>query len=77
MYGSFSEAALKDFYDFTRCVRPNGTVYGTGGKCRKGVEQKADNKDSRKERRDKILAQIGHHKDSPPNTLRENLETLS
>ena len=78
MYGSFSETALKDFYDFTRCVRPNGTVYGTRGKCRKGVEQKADNKDSRKERRDKILAQIEHHKDSPPNTLRGgNIETLS
>jgi hypothetical protein len=27
-----------DFYDFTRCVRPNGTAYGTGGKCRKGTE---------------------------------------
>jgi hypothetical protein len=25
-------------FDFTRCVRPNGTAYGTGGKCRKGTE---------------------------------------
>lgn len=25
--------------EFTRCVRPDGSVYGTGGKCRKGVEQ--------------------------------------
>jgi hypothetical protein len=28
-----------DPYDFTRCVRPNGTAYGTGGKCKSGVEQ--------------------------------------
>jgi hypothetical protein len=32
---NFSEAP----YDFTRCVRPNGSAYGTGGKCRKGTEQ--------------------------------------
>ena len=30
--------ACKDYLDFTRCERPNGTAYGTGGKCRKGVE---------------------------------------
>jgi hypothetical protein len=32
----FSESGT---YDFTRCVRPNGTSYGTGGKCRKGTEE--------------------------------------
>ena len=32
---SFSEGNL---YDFTRCVRPDGSAYGTGGKCRKGTE---------------------------------------
>lgn len=51
-YGySFSEAVSDDFpfveeavttllssYDFTRCVRPDGSVYGTRGKCRKGTE---------------------------------------
>jgi len=26
-------------YDYTRCVRPDGTVYGSRGKCKKGVEQ--------------------------------------
>jgi len=25
-------------YDFTRCVRPDGSSYGTAGKCRKGTE---------------------------------------
>ena len=34
-YVEFSEEGT---YDFTRCVRPNGTAYGTGGKCRKGTE---------------------------------------
>jgi hypothetical protein len=28
-----------DYYDFRRCVRPNGTSYGTSGQCRKGTEQ--------------------------------------
>ena len=33
---NFSETEV---YDFTRCVRPDGSAYGTGGKCRKGTEQ--------------------------------------
>jgi hypothetical protein len=33
---NFSESGT---YDFTRCVRPNGTAYGTGGKCKKGTEE--------------------------------------
>jgi hypothetical protein len=32
----FSEG---ETYDFTRCVRKDGTVYGTAGQCRKGTEQ--------------------------------------
>lgn len=35
-YSVFSE---EDRYDFTRCVRPDGTAYGTGGKCKKGKEE--------------------------------------
>jgi hypothetical protein len=31
----FSEG---DTYDFTRCVRPNGSFYGTRGKCKSGTE---------------------------------------
>lgn len=30
---------LLSSYDFTRCVRSNGTAYGTSGKCRKGSEK--------------------------------------
>lgn len=53
MNGNFSQEALEAYsslasyhfsevsdeqYDFTRCVRPDGTFYGTRGKCRKGSE---------------------------------------
>ena len=44
-FGKFSESAIVDFseemaerFDFTRCQRPNGTFYGTGGQCRKGAQ---------------------------------------
>lgn len=37
--GSFSERALKA-WDYARCQRPDGTVYGTAGRCKKGVEIK-------------------------------------
>lgn len=37
MYGSFSQSAL-ELWDFVRCQRPDGTFYGTRGKCRKGSE---------------------------------------
>ena len=37
MYGSFDDHA-QEVWDFTRCQRPNGTFYGTRGKCRKGDE---------------------------------------
>jgi hypothetical protein len=61
-YGSkypFIEEAVNTLlgsYDFTRCVRPDGSAYGTRGKCKKGAEQakqpvekKAKNNKERKE----------------------------
>lgn len=42
--GSIDPLVLKTFQetagllDFTRCVRPDGSAYGTAGRCRKGVE---------------------------------------
>ena len=33
---NFAESG--SYYDFTRCVRPDGSAYGTSGRCRKGVE---------------------------------------
>jgi hypothetical protein len=51
MNGNFSEEAMEAFaamvgeenfseglFDFTRCQRPNGSFYGTGGKCKSGSE---------------------------------------
>lgn len=41
MYGNFSESSLEAaaaLFDFTRCVRADGSAYGTRGKCRKGRE---------------------------------------
>jgi hypothetical protein len=35
---SFAEGEDETF-DFTRCVRPNGTAYGTAGKCKSGSEE--------------------------------------
>jgi hypothetical protein len=37
-YGSYNEDAM-EVWDFARCVRPDGTAYGTKGKCRKGTEE--------------------------------------
>lgn len=36
MYGTFSQSA-QELWDFVRCQRPDGTFYGTKGKCRKGT----------------------------------------
>jgi hypothetical protein len=51
MWGSFSRDSLRSFseliqaavdedglMDFTRCMRADGSFYGTRGKCRKGSE---------------------------------------
>ena len=42
-----------DSYDFTRCVRPDGSAYGTKGQCKSGT-QKAETDDTKKK-----VAQIG------------------
>lgn len=45
MYGNLSEESqqvaaqlMSSSYDFSRCVRADGSAYGTRGKCRKGVQ---------------------------------------
>ena len=37
--------AESDAYDFTRCVRANGSAYGTRGECRKGTESTKEPKE--------------------------------
>lgn len=44
---NFSEG---DTYDFTRCVRPDGTFYGTRGQCRKGSQTGAKAAEKSKDR---------------------------
>lgn len=44
---------LSDYYDFTRCVRPDGSAYGTKGQCKSGSP-----KEETEEKR-KRVAQIG------------------
>ena len=36
-----TDFAEGDLYDFTTCIRPDGSSYGTSGKCRKGSEGEA------------------------------------
>jgi len=36
-----ADFAEGDTYDFTRCVRPNGSAYGTQGRCKSGTESPA------------------------------------
>ena len=46
----WGEGVLEQFreqYDFTRCQRPDGTYYGTGGQCRKGTEVGAREKETK------------------------------
>jgi hypothetical protein len=33
-------------YDYTRCVKPDGGVYGTAGQCRKGVQEDKEENDA-------------------------------
>ena len=47
----------EDSYDFTRCVRPDGSVYGTRGKCRKGTESTKAAASKVEERASKLVRQ--------------------
>ena len=44
--GHISEEALEQVFDFTRCRRPNGTFYGTHGRCVSGVEDESEEVDT-------------------------------
>ncbi len=53
----WAEGVLERFreqYDFARCQRPDGTYYGTGGQCRKGVEVGAKEKETKGLSRDSL-----------------------
>jgi hypothetical protein len=44
-----------NFYDFTTCIRPDGSAYGTSGKCRKGTEGEAQRDPSKDVKRGDTL----------------------
>jgi hypothetical protein len=41
------EFSERETYDFTTCIRPDGSAYGTRGKCRKGTEGEAKTKEKK------------------------------
>lgn len=57
MYGSFNELA-QEVWDFTRCQRPNGTFYGTAGKCKSGDAVGAKEKAEAKPKKTKAAAAL-------------------
>ena len=46
-WAAFQEAA-SDKYDFTTCQRPDGSKYGSNGRCIKGSETSPASKDDKK-----------------------------
>jgi hypothetical protein len=56
----FSEV---DSYDFTRCIRKNGSAYGTRGKCRSGTEAEplSENKGTAREMRKGLVERVKSH----------------
>ena len=54
---SGTDFAEGDSYDFTTCIRPDGSAYGTGGKCRKGSEGEAKAKENKGGMRDSSVAE--------------------
>ena len=51
-------------YDFTRCVRPDGSSYGTGGKCRQGTEGEAKIKTPTTQRKPKEVSAAKSSRDA-------------
>jgi len=52
---STANELLSDYYNFARCVKPDGTAYGTKGQCKSGSPQE----NTEDEKRNKKVAQIG------------------
>lgn len=64
--GDFDPETLyrfKEVYNFTRCERPDGTFYGTGGTCRLGVEAgpKTQEESKPKSAKDTLASEISNH----------------
>lgn len=74
VYGFSEESTsqINKYYDFTRCVRPDGTAYGTAGKCRKGTEEaKAEVPTKKKVSKEKAIKPFGTPKRGPGRPRKE------
>lgn len=62
IYSRFKEVCEGRF-DFTRCERPDGTFYGTGGTCRLGVQADPKPQEEKKTRgaRETLAAELSKH----------------
>jgi hypothetical protein len=58
----FSEG--EETYDFTRCMRPDGTFYGTGGTCKKGSNAGAKEPRAKKGKKE-VTATPGNAANAP------------
>lgn len=47
-------ASDEELYDFTRCIRPDGSTYGSRGKCKKGTVTSAKESTSKIARQEKV-----------------------
>ena len=66
-------ASEEEIYEFARCMRPDGSFYGTRGKCKKGTEAKSSpqlseenvpkNKEKLKKLRTLLKKQVREYKD--------------
>jgi hypothetical protein len=72
-----------DTYDFTRCVRPDGSSYGTGGKCRKGSEaakeeaEKVKRQVATAEKGKAAAREFGHNNKVREDTVNKGAKALS
>lgn len=54
------------YFNFARCVRPDGTAYGTSGKCRKGVKRpKEEQEEQAYKNKEFIRFLTKYYKDKP------------
>jgi hypothetical protein len=71
MYGSFNEEA-NEVWDFVRCQRPDGSYYGTAGKCRSGTEVAAKLAKVPKEKLKKLV----NHPKLTPDQRKQVMEAI-
>jgi hypothetical protein len=75
LYENYSELAGSILYEFTTCQRPNGTVYGTAGTCRKGTEIEQRRQESINHL-NTTLASLRNKRDKSPEESRSRINRL-